>query len=52
MSRPPLKATGALEKTLPASKPLRGRWIPDGDPKQRIDLSLNRSFWVNLFHFC
>ena len=36
MIKPPVKATDALEKP-PAAKPLRSRWIPDDDPKPRVN---------------
>lgn len=39
MIKPPVKATEALEK-LPAAKPLRSRWLPDDDPKPRVNASL------------
>lgn len=38
MIKPPVKATDALEKP-PAAKPLRSRWIPDDDPKPRVNTS-------------
>ena len=38
MTSPPVKATDALEKP-PAAKPLRSRWLPDDDPKPRINVS-------------
>ena len=38
MIKPPVKATEALEK-LPAAKPLRSRWLPDDDPKPRVNFS-------------
>ena len=36
MIKPPVKATDALEKP-PAAKPLRSRWIPDDNPKPRVN---------------
>ena len=36
MISPPVKATDALEKP-PAAKPLRSRWIPEDDPKPRVN---------------
>ena len=39
MTNSPVKATEALEKP-PAAKPLRSRWIPDDDPKPRVNASL------------
>ena len=36
MIKPQVKATDALEKP-PAAKPLRSRWIPEDDPKQRVN---------------
>ena len=38
MTSPPVKATDALEKP-PAAKPLRSRWVPDDDPKPRVNTS-------------
>ena len=40
MTSPPVKATEALEKP-PAVKPLRSRWIPEDDPKPRVNVSLS-----------
>ena len=37
MTSPPVKATEALEKP-PAAKPLRSRWLPDDDPKPRVNV--------------
>ena len=39
MNMPPVKATDALEKP-PAAKPLPSRWIPENDPKPRVNTSL------------
>ena len=36
MIKPPVKDTDALEKP-PAAKPLRSRWIPEDDPKPKLD---------------
>ena len=36
MTNPPVKATEALGKP-PAAKPLRSRWIPEEDPKPRVN---------------
>ena len=36
MTSPSVKATKALEKS-PAAKPLRSRWLPDDDPKPRVN---------------
>ena len=36
-----VKATDALEKS-PAAKPLRSRWLPDDDPKPRVNASYKR----------
>ena len=36
MTSTSVKATDALEKP-PATKHLSSRWIPDGDPKPRVD---------------
>ena len=41
MTNPPVKATEALEKP-PAAKPLRSRWIPEDDPKLRVNVSYKR----------
>ena len=41
MTNPPVKATEALEKP-PAAKPLRSRWIPDGDPMPRVNTSYKK----------
>ena len=43
MIKPPVKATDALEKP-PAAKPLRSRWLPDDDPKPRVNASLTQLF--------
>ena len=37
MTSPSVKATEALEKP-PAAKPLRSRWLPDDDPKTRVNV--------------
>ena len=36
MTSPPVKATEALEKP-PTAKPLCIRWLPDDDPKLRVN---------------
>ena len=41
MIKPPVKATDALEKP-PAAKPLRSRWLPDDDPKPRVNTHYNK----------
>ena len=41
MTSPPVKATKALEKP-PAAKPLRSRWLPDDDPKPRVNTHYNK----------
>ena len=41
MTSPPVKATDALEKP-PAAKPLRSRWIPEDDPKPKLNASYNK----------
>ena len=41
MTSPPVKATEALEKP-PAAKPLRSRWLPDDDPKPRVNASYKK----------
>ena len=41
MTSPPVKATDALEKP-PAAKPLRSRWIPDDDPKPRVNVNYRK----------
>ena len=41
MIKPPVKATDALEKP-PAAKPLRSRWIPEDDPKPRVNTSYKK----------
>jgi hypothetical protein len=46
MTNPPVKATEALEKP-PAAKPLCIRWLPDDDPKPRV----NDSYKKVLRHF-
>ena len=43
MIKPTVKATDALEKP-PAAKPLRSRWIPDDDPKPRVNANLIQLF--------
>ena len=43
MTSPPVRATEALEKP-PAAKPLRSKWLPDYDPKPRVNASLSRLF--------
>ena len=43
MTSPSVKATEALEK-LPAAKPLRSRWLPDDDPKPRVNINLRQLF--------
>ena len=50
MIKPPIKATDALEKP-PAAKPLRSRWIPEDDPKLRVNTSLNRLFGTRIDTF-
>ncbi len=45
MTSPPVKAAEALEKP-PAAKPLLSRWIPDDDPKPRVNTSLSRLFYT------
>ena len=41
MIKPPVKATDALEKP-PVAKPLRSRWIPDDDPKPRVNVNYRK----------
>ena len=41
MTSPSVKATETLEKP-PAAKPLRSRWIPDDDPKPRVNTSYKK----------
>ena len=41
MTSPPVKATEAVEKP-PDAKPLRSRWLPDDDPKPRVNTSYRK----------
>ena len=41
MIKPPVKATEALEKP-PAAKPLRSRWLPNDDPKPRVNVNYRK----------
>ena len=41
MTSQSVKATEALEKT-PAHKPLLSRWLPDDDPKPRVNASYKK----------
>ena len=41
MTSPPVKATDALEKP-PTAKPLRSRWIPEDDPKPRVNVNYSK----------
>ena len=43
MTSPPVKAAEALEKP-PTAKPLRSRWLPDDDPKPRVNANLSPLF--------
>ena len=41
MTSRPVKATEALEKP-PAAKPFSSRWIPDEDPKPRVNVNYRK----------
>ena len=41
MTSPSVTAKEVLEK-LPAAKPLRSRWIPEDDPKPRVNVNYRK----------